>query len=91
MNGQTDMSGCHGRSRADTLKKPSMLTAIMSLISAICFLLIIALHAARGVDSPGLFLFQIFTFILMTISAVGNWVLYFKRYIKYEIASQVKD
>ncbi|MHC4517718.1 MAG: hypothetical protein ACYTAS_03945 [Planctomycetota bacterium] len=39
----------------------------------------------------GQILFQILTMTLLLIAAIGNWHLYVKRYVEYEVQRQLKD
>ncbi len=72
------------------MKRPSMFIAVLFTFSAMCGLLTFVLELVNKRYSGGLVIFQGFTFVLLTISAVGNWYIYFRQYVKYEISLQLE-
>ena len=74
----------------DKLKKPSMLVAVLLTIAAICGMMTFVLMATGGKTGEALIICQLFTVGLLLFSAVANWVVYFKRYVKFEVENQLR-
>jgi hypothetical protein len=74
----------------DELKKPSMLVAILLTVSAICGMMTFLLMATGGKTGEALIIFQLFTVGLLLFCAIANWVVYFKRYVKFEVENQLR-
>jgi len=69
----------------DPRKKPSMLTAILFTVAAVCSLMTCLLLLTRGNKSGGLIAFGLLTSALLVVSAIGNWVTYFRKWVDFEI------
>jgi len=65
-------------------KKPSVFTAIVLTVAAVCSLMT-SLLLIRGNTSGGLIAFGLLTSALLVVSAIGNWVVYFRRWVDFEI------
>ena len=68
----------------DAKKKPSMFVAILFTVAAVCSLMT-SLLLIRGNTSGGLIAFGLLTSALLVVSAIGNWVVYFRRWVDFEI------
>jgi hypothetical protein len=68
----------------DAKKKPSMFTAIIFTVAAVCSLMT-SLLLTRGNTSGGLIALGLLTSALLVVSAIGNWVVYFRRWVDFEI------
>jgi len=68
----------------DAKKKPSVFTAIVFTVAAVCSLMT-SLLLIRGNTSGGLIAFGLLTSALLVVSAIGNWVVYFRRWVDFEI------
>jgi len=66
-------------------KKPSMFMAIIFTVAAMCSLMTSLLLLTRGNTSGGLMAFGLLTSALLVVSAIGNWVVYFRRWVDFEI------
>jgi hypothetical protein len=75
----------------DELKRPSKLVSILFTIMAVCSLLTFTLMATGGKKSTGLVLFGLFTAGLLLFSAIANWVVYFKKYVQFEVQSKLEE
>jgi hypothetical protein len=75
----------------DENKKPSMLAAVLLTIATVCILMSFLLKATGGTTSGGLLIFQLFTAGLLTFCAIVNWVVYFKRYVNFEVKKRLKE
>ena len=75
----------------DEVKKPSMLTAVLFTIAAVCSLMSFVLMATGGKESGGLVIFQLFTAGLMAFAAIANWVVYFKKYVNFKVENQLRE
>lgn len=69
----------------DAKKKPSMFTAILFTVAAVCSLMTCLLLLTRGSRSGGLIAFGLLTSALLVVSAIGNWVSYFRKWVDFEI------
>jgi protein-S-isoprenylcysteine O-methyltransferase Ste14 len=69
----------------DAKKKPSVLTAILFTVAAVCSLMTCLLLLTRDNRSGGLIAFGLLTSALLVVSAIGNWVTYFRRWVDFEI------
>jgi hypothetical protein len=69
-------------------KKPSMSTAVIFTVAAVCSLMTFLLVLTGGNTSAGLVGFALLTSVLLVISAIGNWVTYFRKRIDFEIESR---
>jgi hypothetical protein len=65
-----------------------MFMAIVFTVAAVCSLLTSVLLLARGSTSGGLMAFQFLTSMLLAISAIANWVVYFRKWVDFEIQSR---
>jgi len=74
----------------DELKRPSMVVAVLFTISAICGMMTLLLMATGGKTGGALIIFQLFTVGLLLLCAIANWVVYFKRYVTFEVENQVR-
>ena len=72
----------------DPRKKPSMLTAILFTVAAVCSLMTCLLLLTRGNSSGGLIAFGLLTSALLVVSAIGNWVTYFRKWVDFEIETR---
>ena len=75
----------------DELKRPSKFVAVLFTISAACSAMSLLLMVMGQSAGTGQILFQILTATLLLISAIGNWHLYMKRYVKYEVQRQLEE
>jgi hypothetical protein len=66
-------------------KKPSMFTAVIFTVAAVCSLMTSLLMLLRGSRSGGLTAFVLLTSSLLVVSAIGNWVVYFRKWVDFEI------
>jgi hypothetical protein len=69
----------------DPKKKPSMFMAILFTVAAVCSLMTSLLLLICDNTSGGLLAFQLLTSTLLVVSAIGNWVVYFRRWVDFEI------
>ncbi|MCL5281424.1 MAG: hypothetical protein M1376_16120 [Planctomycetes bacterium] len=69
----------------DAKKKPSMFTAILFTVAAVCSLMTCLLLLTRGSRGGGLIAFGLLTSALLVVSAIGNWVSYFRKWVDFEI------
>ncbi len=69
----------------DAKKKPSMCTAILFTVAAVCSLITSLLLVKGGSASGALIAFQLLTSALLVVSAIGNWVVYFRKWVDFEI------
>ncbi len=69
----------------DAKKKPSMCTAILFTVAAVCSLMTCLLQLTHGNRSGGLIAFGLLTSALLVVSAIGNWVVYFRKWVDFEI------
>jgi hypothetical protein len=69
----------------DAQKKPSMFTAILFTVVAVCSLMTCLLLLIRDNRSGGLIAFGLLMSALLVVSAIGNWVTYFRRWVDFEI------
>ncbi len=69
----------------DPKKKPSMFTAILFTMAAVCSLMTCLLLLTRGSRSGGLIAFALITSALLVVAAIGKWVTYFRRWVDFEI------
>jgi hypothetical protein len=74
----------------DELKKPSMVVAVLFTISAICGMMTFLLMATGGKTGDALIIFQLITVGLLLFCAIANWVVYVKRYVKFEVENQLR-
>jgi hypothetical protein len=74
----------------DQLKKPSMLIAVLFTISTVCGMMTFLLMATGGKTGEALIIFQLFTVGLLLFCAIANWVVYFKRYVKFEVENRLR-
>jgi len=65
-----------------------MLVAVLFSIAALCSLMSSVLMAERGNKSTGLMMFQLFTMGLLILCSILNWVVYFKKYVAFEVKNQ---
>jgi protein-S-isoprenylcysteine O-methyltransferase Ste14 len=65
-------------------KKPSMFIAVIFTVAAVCSLMT-SLLLTRAARSGGLIAFGLLTSALLVVSAIGNWVTYFRRWVDVEI------
>jgi protein-S-isoprenylcysteine O-methyltransferase Ste14 len=65
-------------------KKPSMFVAVIFTVASVCSLMT-SLLLTRGNRSGGLIAFGLLTSALLVVSAIGNWVTYFRRWVDVEI------
>jgi len=66
-------------------KKPSMFMAVLFTVAAVCSLMTCLLLLTRKGTSGGLLVFQLFTAALLVMAAIGNWVIYFRKWVDFEI------
>jgi hypothetical protein len=64
----------------DAKKKPSMFIAVIFTVAAVCSLMT-SLLLTRGNRNGGLIAFGLLTSALLVVSAIGNWVTYFCRWV----------
>ena len=69
----------------DAKKKPSMFMAIVFTVAAVCSLMTCLLLLTRGNRNAGLIAFGLLTSALLVVSAIGNWVTYFRKWVDFEI------
>ena len=69
----------------DAKKKPSMFVAVIFTVAAVCSLMTSLLLLTRGNRSGGLIAFGLLTSALLVVSAIGNWVIHFRRWVDFEI------
>jgi protein-S-isoprenylcysteine O-methyltransferase Ste14 len=69
----------------DPRKKPSMFLAVLFTVAAVCSLMTCLLLVIREGTSGALIAFQLLTSALLVVSAIGNWVTYFRRWVDVEI------
>jgi len=74
----------------DRLKKPSKFIAVLFTISAVCSLGSLLLMVVAKDTGTGQMLFQILTTTLLMIAAIGNWHLYVRRYVTYEVKQRLE-
>lgn len=70
-----------------TEKKPSRSKAILFTTAAVCSLTTSMLLLARPGTSGGLLAFQFFASMLLTVAAIANWTVYFRKWVDFEIRS----
>ncbi|MCU0914125.1 MAG: hypothetical protein MUC88_06135 [Planctomycetes bacterium] len=75
----------------DAKKKPSKLPAILFTVAAVCSLMTSLLLVTGGKAGGGLIAFQLFTSALLVVAAIGNWVVYFRRWVDVEIERRQED
>ncbi len=61
-----------------------MLVAIILTVAAVCSL-VTSLLLTRGNTSGGLVALGLLTSALLVVAAIGNWVVYFRRWVDFEI------
>ncbi len=66
-------------------KKPSMFMAVLFTVVAVCSLMTCLLSLTRRGTSGGLIAFELLTSALLVVSAIGNWVTYFRKWVDFEI------
>jgi hypothetical protein len=69
----------------DPRRKPSRFPAILFTVAAMCSLMTSLLMLTRGGASGGLLAFQLLTSALLVVAAIGNWVVYFRKWVDFEI------
>ncbi len=67
------------------VKKPSLFLAVLFTVAAVCSLMTCLLLLTRGSASGGLIAFVLLTSALLVVSAIGNWVTYFRKWVDFEI------
>jgi len=67
--------------------KPSMFTAVIFTVAAVSSLMTALLVLLRGSGSGGLMAFALLTSALLVVSAIGNWVVYFRKWVDFTILS----
>ena len=72
-------------------KKPSMLIAVLFTISATCSLMTLLLMVINKTNSEALLIFQVFTTGLLMFCAVANWVVFFKKNVRYEVEKKLTE
>jgi hypothetical protein len=75
----------------DDLKRPSKFVAVLFTVSAACSLMSLLLMVVGRRTGAGLIAFQVLTATLLVISAIGNWHLYVRRYVKYEVERRLGE
>jgi 3-isopropylmalate/(R)-2-methylmalate dehydratase small subunit len=73
------------------LMRPSKFIAIVFTIAATCSLITLLLMITVGHEAAGLVAFQVFTAGLLLIAAIGNWYLYTKKFIRYEVEKRLEE
>jgi len=71
-----------------TGKKPSIRTAVIFTVAAICSLMTALLMVTGNRASGGLIAFQLLTSALLTVSAIASWVVYFRNRLDFEIENR---
>ena len=66
-------------------KRPSMFTAILLTVAAVCSLMACLLLLTRGTRSGGLIAFALIASALLVVAAIGKWVTYFRQWVDFEI------
>jgi hypothetical protein len=74
----------------DELKKPSVAVAVLFTILAACGMITFVLMATGSKTGEALIIFQLFTIGLLLFSAIASWVVYFTRYVKFEVENQLR-
>ncbi len=69
----------------DVKEKPSMFRAVIFTGAAVCGLTTTLLMLLRGSRSGGLLALVLVTSALLVVSAIGTWVVYFRRWVDFEI------
>jgi hypothetical protein len=67
--------------------KPSKFLAIVFTVAAVCSLTTSVLLLARGRTGGGLMALQLLTSMLLAVAAIANWVVYFRKWVDFEIRS----
>ena len=62
-----------------------MFTAIIFTVAAISSLMTCLVLLLRGNTNGGLIAFMLLTSALLVVSAIGNWVTYFRRWVDFEL------
>ncbi len=69
----------------DVKEKPSMFAAVIFTVAAVSSLMTSLLMLVRGSRNGGLMAFMLLTSALLVVSAIGNWVTYFRKWVDFEI------
>ena len=62
-----------------------MFTAVIFTVVAVSSLMTSLLMLLRGNRSGGLIAFVLLTSALLVVSAIGNWVVYFRKWVDFEV------
>jgi hypothetical protein len=65
--------------------KPSKLVAVIFTVAAVGSLTTSVLLLARGNTNSGLLAVQLFASMLLAVATIANWVVYFRKWVDYEI------
>ena len=71
-----------------TGKKPSILTAVIFTVAAVCSLVTALLMVTGHRASGGLIAFQLITSALLTVCAIAGWVVYFRKRLDYVLGNR---
>jgi len=69
-------------------KKPSRFMAVLFTVAAVGSLMTSLLLLMRANASGGLVALTLVASALLVVSAIGNWVTYFKKWVDFEIESR---
>jgi len=75
----------------DVKAKPSMFMAVIFTAAALSSLMTSLLMLLRGSTSGGLLAFVLLTSALLVVSAIGNWVTYFRKWVDFEVERRQRD
>ncbi len=75
----------------DAKGKPSIFRAALHTIAAVCSLTACLLLLMRGCANGGLLAFVLLGSALLVVSAIGRWVIYFRKWVDVEILSGQKS
>jgi hypothetical protein len=71
----------------ETTKRPSRFPAIVFTAAAVCSLTTSVLLLARGSTNGRLMALQLSASMLLAVTAIANWVVYFRKWVDFEIRS----
>jgi Kef-type K+ transport system membrane component KefB len=71
--------------------KNSLIAAVASSFATVCMLIVFVLSATKETKSVVAMLVLLLAILVLTLSAIAQWVRYMRRYVNFTIDQKSKD
>jgi Na+/alanine symporter len=71
--------------------KNSLVAAVSSSIALVCMLLVFVLNATKETKSDIVMIILLLAILLLTVSAIVQWLRYLRRYVNFAIEQNLKE